>query len=41
MKSLRFYLSAALISISCFVGIPMMFIGEDFMGDLVAKKLDL
>ncbi|MCQ2240707.1 hypothetical protein [Treponema sp.] len=41
MKRVRFYLGAAFVSLSCFVGIPMMFIGEDFMGDLVAKKLDL
>lgn len=41
MKRVRFYLSAAFVSISCFVGIPMMFIGEDFMGDIVANALDL
>lgn len=41
MKRARFYLGAAIVSLSCFVGIPMMFIGEDFMGDLVAEVLDL
>ena len=41
MKRARFYLGAAIVSLSCFVGIPMMFIGEDFMGDLVANVLDL
>ncbi len=41
MKRARFYLGAAIVSLSCFVGIPMMFFGEDFMGDLVAQALDL
>lgn len=41
MKRVVFYLSGLFAVVSCMIGIPMFFIGSDFMADILAKKMNL
>lgn len=41
MKRVVFYLVSAFVALSCVVGIPMFFIGDDFLSDVVAKGFNL
>ena len=37
MRRILFYLMSAFVALSCIVGIPMFFIGDDFLSDVLAK----
>ena len=41
MRRILFYLISAFVALSCIVGIPMFFIGDDFLSDVLAKGLNL